>query len=167
VFFTKNGTFLGATSDRFPTSQEKIEELEMFPTIGMSSIGAKASINFGQKPFVFDFETLLLPVTTFHESTSNQPDKIDRLLPLAFMNERLNAIVSVDPGNNLVSTMFDLGSLKYAFQLQEFSDNRAGWLYGATLIGDNIYAFEDPLVVSNAVVFLFFFHFAPLTRHLA
>lgn len=50
IFFTKNGKHLGIAF----SGTEPFEEL--FPTVGLKTPGEQLQVNFGQKPFLFDFE---------------------------------------------------------------------------------------------------------------
>ncbi|KAJ2892093.1 hypothetical protein GGI21_005688, partial [Coemansia aciculifera] len=48
IFFTRNGFFLGYVFDRIDTSKD------LFPCVGMRTLGEHVKANFGRKPFVFD-----------------------------------------------------------------------------------------------------------------
>lgn len=53
IFFTKNGVTIGtAVSDIAPN-------LVLYPTVGLQSQGELVEANFGESPFMFDFEGLL------------------------------------------------------------------------------------------------------------
>lgn len=54
VFFTKNGQFLGVAFYRCPKSA-------FWPAVGMTSFGESVRANFGETPFLFNFETRALP----------------------------------------------------------------------------------------------------------
>ena len=49
-FFTKNGKYIGLAF------KDMREDLTLFPTIGMNSIGEKVEVNFGGKPFAYNIE---------------------------------------------------------------------------------------------------------------
>lgn len=49
VFFTKNGSFLGVSFYRCPKKS-------FLPAVGMTSYGEKIKANFGDSPFLFNFE---------------------------------------------------------------------------------------------------------------
>ncbi|KAI9322578.1 hypothetical protein BX666DRAFT_1896447 [Dichotomocladium elegans] len=48
VFFTKNGSFLPSVFHRFSP------DVEYYPSVGLGTIGERATFNFGNEPFVFD-----------------------------------------------------------------------------------------------------------------
>jgi hypothetical protein len=50
VFFTLNGKFLGVGYHALST------DVKWYPTVGLQSPGEKIKVNFGDSPFLFDFE---------------------------------------------------------------------------------------------------------------
>jgi len=50
VFLTHNGKFLGVAWTGVPATTT-----EYYPSIGLRTAGSEITINFGAKPFVFDF----------------------------------------------------------------------------------------------------------------
>ncbi|CAG5098045.1 Oidioi.mRNA.OKI2018_I69.XSR.g15346.t1.cds [Oikopleura dioica] len=52
IFFTKNGSNLGIVFEDVP-------DKPMYPTVGLQTPGELIEANFGQKPFLFDFESYL------------------------------------------------------------------------------------------------------------
>jgi len=52
IFFTKNGENLGIAFD-----PSKVPTRPLFPTVGLQTPGEIVEVNFGQKRFVFDFES--------------------------------------------------------------------------------------------------------------
>uniref|UniRef100_A0A915E4E7 B30.2/SPRY domain-containing protein n=1 Tax=Ditylenchus dipsaci TaxID=166011 RepID=A0A915E4E7_9BILA len=50
IFFTKNGINLGVASKNVSISAE------LYPTVGMQTVGEMIDANFGQKPFMYDIE---------------------------------------------------------------------------------------------------------------
>ncbi|KAJ2251747.1 hypothetical protein GGI13_003675 [Coemansia sp. RSA 455] len=48
IFFTRNGFFLGYAFDKIDTTKD------LFPCVGMRTLGEHVKANFGRKPFVFD-----------------------------------------------------------------------------------------------------------------
>lgn len=56
LFFTRNGRFLGAAV-RFPLCE--LKSAELFPTVGLDGKGVEVEANFGDRPFVFDYSTVM------------------------------------------------------------------------------------------------------------
>lgn len=52
AFFTKNGVFQG-------TAFRDLKDTDMYPSVGMKRPQAHLSVNFGQKPFTFDIDSLV------------------------------------------------------------------------------------------------------------
>ncbi|KAA6416144.1 MAG: hypothetical protein FRX48_00863 [Lasallia pustulata] len=52
AFFTKNGVFLG-------NAFRHLTDVKVYPSIGMKRPGAQLSVNFGQRPFVFDIDGIM------------------------------------------------------------------------------------------------------------
>ncbi|KAJ2860054.1 hypothetical protein GGH94_005747 [Coemansia aciculifera] len=48
IFFTRNGFFLGYAFDKIDTTKD------LFPCVGMRTLGEHVKANFGRKPFVYD-----------------------------------------------------------------------------------------------------------------
>lgn len=48
AFYTKNGTFLGPAFKSIKT------HMDLYPCVGLRTVGERVSVNFGQNPFVFD-----------------------------------------------------------------------------------------------------------------
>lgn len=48
AFYTKNGTFLGPAFKSIKT------HMDLYPCVGLRTVGERVSVNFGQDPFVFD-----------------------------------------------------------------------------------------------------------------
>ncbi|KAI7874237.1 SPRY-domain-containing protein [Lichtheimia hyalospora FSU 10163] len=48
AFYTKNGTFLGPAFKTIKT------HMDLFPCVGLRTVGERVTVNFGQNPFVFD-----------------------------------------------------------------------------------------------------------------
>lgn len=73
IFFTKNGINLGiATSDLpvilaayhnsiiYPSSYDFQSNLPLYPAVGLQTPGEILEANFGESPFLFDFEGMLM-----------------------------------------------------------------------------------------------------------
>ncbi|TVY92111.1 Ran-binding protein [Lachnellula willkommii] len=56
AFFTKNGDFLGNAFREIKTN------IKLFPSVGMKKSGEHVRINFGQTPFVFDIDGMMVAV---------------------------------------------------------------------------------------------------------
>lgn len=76
IFFTKNGINLGTATSDLPVSLFLVvlgwsvssplqANLPLFPAVGLQTPGEIVEANFGESPFVFDFEGLLA-VSMFH-----------------------------------------------------------------------------------------------------
>lgn len=48
AFYTKNGIFLGIAFRSINTN------MDLYPCVGLRTVGEQITVNFGQKPFVFD-----------------------------------------------------------------------------------------------------------------
>jgi len=52
IFYTKNGQFVGVAFENCPNS--------LYPTVALASPGERIHVNFGQTPFLFDFNFTVL-----------------------------------------------------------------------------------------------------------
>lgn len=69
AFFTKNGVFLGTSStlkarvlfclQYLGNAFRHLTDVKVYPSIGMKRPGAQLSVNFGQRPFVFDIDGIM------------------------------------------------------------------------------------------------------------
>ncbi|KAI3380997.1 hypothetical protein SNEBB_010369 [Seison nebaliae] len=57
AFFTKNGNRLGTVFKQLPLALRHGKTFEsLYPTVGLQTTGESATINFGNKPFIFDIK---------------------------------------------------------------------------------------------------------------
>ena len=48
AFYTKNGTYLGIAFQKLNLS------MDLYPCVGLRTLGEHVTVNFGQDPFIFD-----------------------------------------------------------------------------------------------------------------
>ncbi|KAI1706344.1 SPRY domain-containing protein [Ditylenchus destructor] len=65
IFFTKNGRHLGFAARNIQTSAD------LYPTVGMQTVGEMIDANFGQKPFLYDIEKDIQAARTHTISSMN------------------------------------------------------------------------------------------------
>ncbi|KAI1701983.1 SPRY domain-containing protein [Ditylenchus destructor] len=65
IFFTKNGTHLGFAARNIQTNAD------LYPTVGMQTVGEMIDANFGQKPFLYDIEKDIQAARTHTISSIN------------------------------------------------------------------------------------------------
>jgi hypothetical protein len=90
AFFTKNGHFLG-------TAFRDLKDIKIYPSIGMKRPGAQLKVNFGQSPFYYDIDAVVIRekalirdeinTTTYpHVSPELPIDELIRELVLQFLH---------------------------------------------------------------------------------
>lgn len=93
VFFTKNGKFLGI-------AYRGVSGDEFYPTISFGSVGAKAKVNLGRKPFKFAFQVPTLSWTKLGHSSFSplalvpHPDGNGKFIQISYGEPSRQGLVS-------------------------------------------------------------------------
>ncbi|KAJ2810266.1 hypothetical protein H4S07_002765 [Coemansia furcata] len=116
IFFTRNGFFLGFAFDKIDTTKD------LFPCVGMRTLGEHVKANFGRKPFVFDISHY---VSVAHEDALKLVSgaSIRPLLPTAEAGEKREDTAKTESPKPDGSSSVDLLS---AVELMQLRDSEVG-----------------------------------------